>query len=229
MRQLLLAIFLFMGLSLMAQESEDPYEWDNLLYVGNKVSWGGKKFKNSVELQFRLQNNMRNLQQYFIEYVGTWLINKNVEIAPDFRIAIRPHRTDFRPGLGVVLKHYSGKTSFVHQIKGQIDFESTGGSTQTIRYFPSINYSINEKWLISGVVGAYYKLSEQQNDFSAFIVGIGCAYIINDQHGINLSYLYAEQQNFVDDLWFPAGGIILRLIINVNKEYDHEPAKYINF
>lgn len=39
-------------LNSQAQESEDQYDWDNIMYVGNKVSWGSNKFKNSAELQF---------------------------------------------------------------------------------------------------------------------------------------------------------------------------------
>lgn len=152
-----------------------------------------------------------------------------MEIVPDFRIAIKPNRVEYRPGFGVVLKHGQGKNQFVHQIKGQIDFESTGGNTQLIRYFPSYNRILGEHWLLSTFAGAYYKLTEEENDFSAFVVGLGAAYVINKQHALNFTYLYAQQQNMAEDIWFPAGGVILRLIININKDYEYVPARYINF
>ncbi len=213
----------------MAQESENPQAWDNLFYVGNRVSWGPAKWKSSAELQFRLQDNTRQLQQYFVEYIGTYFLSEHVEIAPDFRIAVKPDRVDFRPGLGVVLKYGFVDGQLVQQFKWQIDIESTGGSSQTLRYFPSYNRVIGDDWIVSVMTGGYYKFSEEKNGISALIVGAGVAYVINKQHTINASYLYAEQQNFADETWFPAGGLILRLIININKEYKYTPAKYINF
>jgi len=183
---LLFLVLISMFFSSNAQNNTSG--WDNVLYVGNRVAWGStSQWRNSAELQFRLQNDVRELQQYFVEYTGTYLISKHVELVPDFRMAIKPDRTDYRPGFGVILKHMSNKTQFVHQIKGQIDFKSTGGSSQTLRYFPSVNFLVAEKWLASAMLGGYFVFSDAGNGFQTFVAGLGGAYIINMQHSVSLS------------------------------------------
>lgn len=212
-----------------AQNSGDTDNWDNLIYFGNKVTWGGKQWMNSGELQVRLEDDHQQLLQWHLEYVGTYFVSKNIEIVPDFRYTIKPTRKEFRPGLGIVLKHMTKNGQFVHQIKGQIDFKTEGETTQVIRYFPSYNHIFSEKWIGSLVVGAYYKFTEQRSDIELVMGGINAAYVMNKQHTLNLTYVYGRQLQFATDEYLNFGILMARLIINFNKDYDYLPAKYINF
>jgi hypothetical protein len=222
--------FLLGSLSIsIAQSIEGETNWDNLIYFGNKVTWGQKKWMNSGELQVRLQDNHQQLLQWQLEYVGTYLASKHIEIAPDFRYTVKPDRKEFRPGLGVVLKHMTNKGQFAHQIKGQIDFKTVGETTQVIRYFPSYNHIFSEKWIGSVIGGFYYKFTNERSDIEVVMGGLNAAYVMDKKHTLNLSYVYGQQLQFATDEYIHFGIIMARLIININKEYDYLPAKYINF
>ncbi len=214
---------------LKGQNVESDANWDNLIYFGNKVTWGKKQWMNSGELQVRLQDDHQKLLQWQLEYVGSYFLSKHIEIVPDFRYTIKPDRKEFRPGLGVVLKHMTKKGQFAHQIKGQIDFKSEGEITQVIRYFPSYNHIFSEKWIGSVLAGAYYKFTKDRNDIELVMAGVNAAYVMNKQHTLNLSYVYGRQLQFATDEYLNFGILMARLIININKEYDYLPAKYINF
>lgn len=227
---LFLVFFLFISLSTKAQEYvEESSNWDNIMHVGTKVTWGKNKWMNSTEWQVRLNNDFRSLTQWQLEYVGTYLISEHVEIVPDFRYTIKPDRYEYRPGLGVVLKHRTKRGQFAHQIKGQIDYKTVGPVTQVVRYFPSYNHLINKNWLGSLLLGGYYKFTPDRNAVEILMAGVSIAYIVNKQHTVNLSYLYANQLNFETDQRSNFGGIVARLIINIETDYDYLPAKYLNF
>ncbi|WP_152286688.1 DUF2490 domain-containing protein [Flavicella marina] len=227
---LFLLLFLLMPLDISAQDSaEESGNWDNVMYVGNKVTWGKKKWMNSVEWQVRLNNDFKSLLQWQLEYVGSYLMSEHVEIVPDFRYTVKQNRYEFRPGLGVVLKHRTSRGQFTHQIKGQIDFKSSGPTTQVVRYFPSYNHLINKHWIGSLLLGSYYKFTPEKNGLEVLMAGVNAAYIVNKQHTVNLGYLYATQLNFVTNQRSNFGIIVARLIINIKKDYDYLPAKYFNF
>jgi hypothetical protein len=210
--------------------AQDPgNKWDNLLYLGNKVTWGGNKWMNSGELQVRLQDNYQQLLQWQLEYVGSYLATKHLEIAPDFRYSVKPEQIEYRPGLGVIFKHNVSKGQFAHQLKGQIDFRSIGQTSQTVRYFPSYNHLVSDNWVGSVFLGLYYKFTEQRNDVELLMGGVNVAYIVNKQHTLNLTYLVGSQQQFDTSEQKNFGILMARLIININKDYAYQPAKYINF
>lgn len=213
-----------------SQDLENDTNWDNLIYFGNKVTWGSNKWRNSGELQVRLQDSYRQLFQWHLEYVGSYLLNKNIELVPDFRATVKPDRYEFRPGFGVVVKNNLDRGQFVHQIKGQVDFKTGGGeTTQVIRYFPSYNHFVSEKWIASVVVGSYFKFTDEKSGLELLMAGANAAYVINKQHTLNLTYVYGAQKQFPTDEYLQFGILMCRLIINIQKDYEYLPAKYINF
>lgn len=218
-------------LNTQAQELDNPeVEWDGLIYFGNKVTWGSSNWKNSGELQVRLRDYSKQLLQWQLEYVGTYLISKHVELVPDFRFTVKTTQYEFRPGFGVVLKHGKGYNQFVHQIKHQVDFRTNGGeTTQTLRYFPTYSRILNEHWLLGVTGGIYYKFTEEKNDFELVVAGVNGGYIINKQHAINVTTAFLRQKDFTSGNYLQGFALICRLIININKDYEYLPARYINF
>ena len=120
-------ILLTVSFPLKAQDSVPL--WDNLFWVGNKVSWGNTEgdWKYSGELQFRTNNNMQSLDRWFIEGVASYLASEKWEFQADFRLSVVSDRYEYRPGLGVLYKMYpSQKVQIAHQLKGQLDFRTDG-------------------------------------------------------------------------------------------------------
>ena len=66
-------------------DAQDGRNWDNQIYLGNKVAFGKDKWKFSGELQMRLENNFQNLDNWYFEFVSNYLISEHFEIVPDFR------------------------------------------------------------------------------------------------------------------------------------------------
>ena len=85
---LLLTIILTgLGIRQTAQaQTEAPVDlWDNVLYYGNKLAWGSNDWRHSTEFQVRFRDDVSSLEQWHLEYIGTYLATKNLEIVPDFR------------------------------------------------------------------------------------------------------------------------------------------------
>ena len=102
----ILTVLLFISANLTAQEEEID-RWDNWFLGSNKIVFGGKdNFQHSHELQWRVNNNMSTLKEWFYEGVFTYSPNAKWEISPDFRASIKPDKKDFRFGLGGVYKTY---------------------------------------------------------------------------------------------------------------------------
>ena len=207
--------------------SQGITDWDNQFFISNKVAMNRSDWRYSGELQVRLKDDAKSLDVWYFEFVATYMVNKNWEIVPDLRFSIKPTKNEWRPGIGVIYKHYpKEKIQFVHQVKYQADFEP-GETKHGLRYIFFFNYLIHEKFLPNAAAGVFYRW---QNDFTGlqFIrVGVGLAYIINVQHSLNFSYFVG----FTDtgETWVSQGIPLIQLIININKDYKYVPAKYISF
>ena len=82
--------------------SQEEDRWNNQIYMGNKVAGGKDQLKYSGKIQIRLKDNMQQLDRWYIEGVGSYLLNKHFEITPDFQFNIKPDETEKRPGLGIL-------------------------------------------------------------------------------------------------------------------------------
>lgn len=213
----------------VAQDMNTDINFDQMLYFGNKVTWGKDRWKNSAEFQVRFQDNYRELQRWFLEYVGTFLISKKFELAPDFRYTVVPEGREYRPGLSLIYKSLFAHSQVVHQFKYQYDISQTSDNSQTIRYAPSYNYLLSEHFMgfLSGAV--YYKFSKPYTGLDVLLGGVGAAFIVNDQHTINLSYMVGAQKDIENDSFITGGILMFRVIINIRPDYVYVPAKYVNF
>lgn len=227
---LLITLLLILAFSSNIFSQEDIDKWDNQIYLANKITGGKDKFKYSGELQVRLKENMQQLDRWYLEAVGSFLVDKNFEIVPDFRFNIKPDETEIRPGLGIIYKHYlKDKFQFVHQFKWQIDIDSKGHSDHAARYVLFINKKITEKINLSYAIGALYRWRKEDN-FSGILFfrnGPSIMYKFSGKHSINFSYFINGTNH--KDYWTWAGVPFIQLIININKDYKYVPAKYFNF
>lgn len=113
-------------------------------------------------------------------------------------------------------------------MKWQADFESSGYSSQGVRYGIFYNYLFTEKLLGSALFGGLFEFGDNFNGFLGLRSGASMAYIFDQAHSLNLGYFYGALNNG-DDSYSNIGIISVQLIINIRKDYKYTPAKYINF
>ena len=226
MRNIFIIVFLFIIVNSFAQTNSIP-DWDNQLYLGNKITAGKNDWRFSGELQVRLKNSTQSLNYYFVEGVASYLISKDWEIAPDFRFSIKPDKMELRPGFGVVYKVIKNDLQFVNQVKWQIDFDTEGNSDHALRYAIFLNYLINDKYIPNFVAGVLYRWSDDYNGVQFVRFGPGMAFIFDVKHVLNLNYLLSVK-NYENE-WGWSGIPVVQLVININKGYKYVPAKYFNF
>ncbi len=201
--------------------------WDNQLYLSNKVAGVVGNWRLSGEFQVRLKDNWRSLDRTFFEGVATYMPSKNIEIVPDFRITVKPDRVEYRPGLGVIYKFIKSDFQFVNQLKWQLDIYPDNFANNAVRYAVFLNQVVHEKIILNFVGGALYKWTDDYNGFSFVRFGPGIAFVINEQQTINFSYLLSATNN--TQYWEWAGIPFIQLVININKHHKYLPAKYISF
>lgn len=221
-------ILIFISGSLFSQTSEIDNNWDNQIYLGNKVTFGSERWKHYAELQVRLEDNMQRLDRWYLEGVSSFLVSENIEIVPDFRFSVKPDKIEFRPGLGVLYKFIAGDYQFVNQVKWQIDLSSPDGSSDNgMRYGIFINHKINEKLASSFGAGIFYRWRNDFQGFQFVRFGPSLIYVINKKHTINFSYFLSAENN--SEFWEWSGIPVIQLIININKGYKYVPAKYFSY
>lgn len=227
-------VLLFLSVPLLAQEEEID-RWDNWFLVGNKVVFGGKNaFKHSHELQWRVNNNMRSLKEWYYEGVFTYSPNAKWEITPDFRASVKPVGTDFRFGLSGVRKSFINREEgkfdgqLVQQLKYQIDIDDRGNVRHGVRYVLTYNHLLSEKFIISGLIGPFYRWSKNFTGVEFVRGGPVFTYIFDPQHTIAFAPLFGAG-NLGDNGWAYSFTPMISLIIRIDKDFKYVPAKYINF
>jgi hypothetical protein len=220
-----LIIFLILIPNLLfAQETSN---WDNQIYIANKVGWGSDHWKYSGELQVRLKENYTELDNWFLEAVASYLPSENWEFVPDLRLATNSDKTDIRPGLGVLYKQRFKQSALIHQIKWQIDINEAAADNG-LRYVLFYNYLFNEKIAATVLGGGFYRWTENFSGIRFMRFGGGPTWIVNSVHSLNVNYFLGLSQ--ADNLaWSYQGIIMVQLIINVNQDFKYRPAKYISF
>ena len=224
---LLIALLLLFSGLLPAQE--ESTNWDNQMYLGNKVAFGKDKWKFSGELQVRLENNFQSLDNWYLEFVSNYLISKRFEIVPDFRFTVKPDKIEYRPGLGVLYKITTKKIQFINQVKWQIDIGNHGKTGNALREVVFLNRRVNDHFITTLVAGFIYRWWPEWNGFQYIRVGPGLSYVFDKKHILNFSYFVGVENNTKDWLW--AGIPMIQLLINISgeKEYKYTPAYYFDF
>ena len=212
-----------------ARTQESSTGWDNQVYLGNKVAFGKNKWKFSGELQVRLRDNFQQLDNWYFEFVSTYLISEHFEIVPDFRFTIKPDKLEWRPGFGVLYKYNAPRIQFVNQVKWQIDIPNHGEVGNALREVVFLNHQFNEKIVSTLIAGFIYRWRPSWNGFQYIRVGPGVSFIFDEKHILNFSYFVGVENNSQDWLW--AGIPMLQLVINLNKsdKYTFRPAYYFDF
>lgn len=224
-RKLFITIF---SLTLV-QHIVSAQNWDNVMYMSNKVGWGeNEKFRHTAEFQSRYNEDFGSLESWHLEYVFTYLKSEHLELVPDFRFTRKTGKTEFRPGLGGIYKILYEKSQLLHQVKWQYDKESTGYSSNGVRYGIFYNRAINEKIIASALAGGLFEFGKDFTGFLGLRTGIGAAYILNQAHSINAGYFYGLLNDGTNH-YNHIGIFSFQLIINIDKDYKYVPAKYINF
>jgi len=235
MRLFKIALLLLTSNLTFAQSSVDIDRWDNWLLLGNKVVFGGKNdIIHSHELQWRVNNNMRELKEWFYEGVFTYTPNKYWEIVPDFRATIKPDRNDFRFGLGLVRKDLLSQNEgqptgqLVQQLKYQMDIDSHGDVRHGVRFVATYSRIISEKFIISGLFGPFYRWSKSFNGIEFVRGGPVFTYVFDPAHTLAIAPLFGAA-NLGKDGWAYSFTPFIQFIIRINDDYKYVPAKYINF
>jgi hypothetical protein len=227
---LIVCLFTLSG-GVFAQVSDSTNNWDNQLYLGNRYVWSNDNWRYSGEFQVRLENDIRQLQQYYLEGVATYMPNENWEIVPDFRFTVHPDRIEFRPGLGVIYKSLWGKklpNQLAHQVKWQADIEGTGVFKHGIRYILFYNRGlIKEKLGLTSGGGFFYRMSEDFNGIQFVRAFLGLAYQFNDVHALSFNYFVGAENRATH--WEYIGGPFVTFVIRLDNDSKYVPAKYINF
>ena len=208
---LLLITILLIMVSVFSQTTEPTNNWDNQLYIGNKVAVNKNNWRYSGEIQVRLKNNTQSLDNYFIEGVSSYLLSKKWEIISDFRISVKPTEFEFRPGFGVVNKLILGNLQIVNQVKWQLDFDTKGNVDNGFRYAVFFNYLIHEKYIPNFAAGFFYRWQDDFQGWRFIRFGPGMAYLINTKHTINFNYLMSMSNDGQNWSW--AGIPVVQLII----------------
>jgi len=219
-------IALFIASNIFAQE--EIGNWDNNLYLSNKFSWGKKEtLKQSAEFQSRFNNNLAELEQWYLEYSASYLVSKTWEIVPDFRFTRKPSRLEYRPGLGVIYKRLYTKSQLVHQFKYQYDFKNGVNDAQGLRYALFYNYLFSENFIGSVFAGGLFEFGKDFNGFLGLRSGVNAAYVFNKAHSVNLGYYYGLINDKTGH-YNHVGILSIQLIINIRKDYKYLPARYFN-
>ena len=230
MKNTVVIFLLFISTNLFSQDVPVPGsapDWDNQIYLGNKVAAGKNKWRYSGEIQVRLKDDTQNLDNYFVEGVASYLISEKWEIVPDFRMSIKPGEFEYRPGLGVVYKFVKGNFQYVNQFKWQTDFSSNEKVEHGLRYAIFLNYLIHDKYIPNFVAGVFYRWKDDFTGMQYIRFGPGLAFVFDVKHILNFNYMISVK-NYGQE-WGWAGIPVVQLIININKEYKYMPAKYFSF
>ncbi len=220
-------IFIFAFMQLTYLEAQDEKNWDNQMYLGNKVAFGKNRWKFSGELQTRLMNDFQSLDNWFLESTVTYMINKSFEIVPDFRFTVKPAKLEYRPGFGILYKHTTKELQFVNQVKWQIDFGTDGRTGNAFREVVFLNHMLTGKLVSTMVAGFIYRWWPDWNGFQYIRMGPGLSYVFDDQHVLNFNYFIGVENKFGDWKW--AGIPVIQLVINITKTYKFIPAYYFDF
>lgn len=221
------AFLLFLSFMQISGLAQDTINWDNQLYLGNKVTWGQARSKYSLEVQTRFRDNTQSLDNYYLEFVSSYLVSHNFELVPDLRFTVKPTKVELRPAFGLLYKVLGQRWQFVNQVKYQLDFASKGENGQALREVIFVNRTVNDKFLITSVAGFIYRWWPSWNGFQYVRVGLGMTYRIDDKLLLNFNYFVGTENQ--KGKIIVAGIPVIQLVLNVSNTYKYTPAYYFSF
>ncbi len=225
-KKILLNVILLTAVVLPAFTQNEP-NWDNQVYLGNKVQFGKNKWKFSGELQTRLKDNFQSLDNWYVELTTSFMYTKNFEFVPDFRFTIKPTKTEVRPGFGILYKINTDKLQYINQLKWQIDIGSDGRVGNALRGVVFLNHKLSENIVLNTVAGLIYRWWPDWNGVQYIRVGPGLSYVFDESHILNFNYFIGVENKYGDWKW--AGIPVIQLVINLTKKYKYVPAFYFDF
>ena len=224
-----IVLFLFLFLLSHILRAQKDYGWDNQVYLGNKVAFGKNQWRFSGELQTRLKDNFHSLDNWYLEFVSNYLFSEKIEIVPDLRYTTKPDKLEIRPGIGILYKNKIFNTSYINQIKYQIDIPTKGDIGHAFRDVMFFNHVFNKNLIGTAIVGFIYRWRPNWNGFQYVRVGPGVTYVFDNQHRLSFNYFIGVENK--TDGWLWSGIPVIQLVINVSKqdEYKYAPAYYFDF
>jgi len=229
LKYFLFLAFLFLpSLFSYAQDVNSSGNWDNQIYIGDKIAGGKNKWKFSGEFQIRLKDNLQQLDNWYLEQVTNYLATKWLEIVPDFRFTVKPDRLEFRPGFGILLKKNTNSWQFINQIKWQIDLDTKGRARNALREVVFVNRKFdNEHFVATALAGFIYRWTGDENFMQYIRFGPGLSYVFDQKHILNVSYMMGVENTTQEWKW--SGITMIQLVINITKKYKYKPAYYFDF
>lgn len=223
MRKLALLIIITCSYSNLKAQSS----WDNQLFAGNKIIWGGGQWKYSGEFQVRLDDDFSSLERWFVEGVVNYLPSEHWEFVPDLRLSVKQHSQEIRPGIGGLYKVLTSKLQFVNQVKWQADYNTQGTFSQGVRWILFLNYIISDTIIPNFVAGVFYSWKEQFTGWEYLRFGAGVNIRFNPQHTLNLTYFVGSANT--GNSWDWSGIVFAQLSIRISDDWIYVPARIINF
>ena len=223
-RLFIVLLIISCGIPVLGQDSRS---WDNQIYLGNKIVFGRNKWNFSGEIQTRMRNNLQSLDNWYLEFVATYMAGKHLEIVPDLRYSIKPTKLELRPGIGVLYKLNIRQIQIVNQVKYQFDIPTSGPSGHALREVVFLNHRFNDRLIGTMVGGFIYRWWPHWNGFQYIRVGPGLTYVFDRKHSLHFSYFVGVENNTESWLW--AGIPVIQLSINISQPYEYTPAYYFNF
>ena len=204
---------------------------DGQIFSGVRLAKSLEYWRFTGEYQIRLNNNLRSLDNHLLEFVASYMPNKNWEIVPDFRVSMYPDKFEFRPGFGVLYKITWGKKifikQFINQLKWQVDIESTGAVKNGLRYALFYNQVLSKKLMFNSGIGALYRWSDNYNGIQFIRMIAGLVYIFDTTHSLTLTPYLGLEDPFGDITYTP--GFILVANIQLKGDSKYLPARFVTF
>lgn len=223
---LALALCGTLALTARAQTSTDEDNWDNQLFVGTRVAYAKDRWRFSGEFQSRFKEDVRELDNWFVEAVATFLPSEHWEVVPDFRLSIKPSRIEYRPGLGLLFKLTPRDWQLVHQVKYQADIASTGDVGHGFRQAVFVNHILGR--FVPNIGGGwFYRWSEEFTGMEFVRFGAGLTVVFDPLHTLTLSYYFGAANT--GERWTWSGIPLVQLTLNVRTDWKYVPAKLVNF
>jgi hypothetical protein len=224
-----ISIIVFLLLLTSSALAED--NWDNQLYFSNRINGMKNNWRLSGDLQFRLNNDLQNLQSWYLEFAPSYMPHEKWEIVPDYRITVKPTLIEHRAGFGILRKDTFGNkdkilNQFVNKIKYQADFNSDYFKNG-VRYELFYTMIIKKKIIPNLGGGVYHSWSDNFTGVEFIRVGGGLGYALDQIHFINFMYFFGVKNNGIKQTY--EGITMLQLVFNINRNYKFIPARYITF
>jgi hypothetical protein len=223
----LLAALGIAGWASAQEEDLDSGSVNQFFAPATKVNYALDKWRYSGEFQIRLDEDYRALNLWYLEGTATNLTAKHLELSADLRFSVKPDITEFRPGVGFILKTTHPTWQLALQSKYQIDVPNEGTTGHGLREILFANFLVNDN-LIPGLVGGgFYRWRGDFDDWEFWRAGGGVTYVFDPFHTLNVSYFFGWENSGLE--WTRSGFLLVQFSINIRNDWKYVPAKIVSF